>query len=38
MTSLPSANGKTLPITEFEPMVRKVMAAPKRSVYLDALE
>lgn len=31
-------NGETLPIAEFEPMVRRVFAQPKQSVYKAALE
>ena len=27
-------NGETLPITEFEPMVQRVFAQPKNSIYL----
>jgi hypothetical protein len=29
---------ETLPISEFEPIVRRVMAQPKQSVYKAALE
>jgi hypothetical protein len=29
---------KELPLSEFEPMVRRVMAAPKNSVYKAAIE
>jgi len=31
-------NGETLPISEFEPMLRRVFATPKQSVYKAALE
>lgn len=30
--------GETLPLSEFEPMVRRLMAAPKHSVYKAAIE
>lgn len=30
--------GETLPISEFEPILRRVMAAPKQSVYKKAVE
>ncbi|MCR4315781.1 MAG: HD domain-containing protein [Planctomycetes bacterium] len=30
--------GETLPLSEFEPMVRNVFAAPKNSIYLAALD
>ena len=30
--------GETLPLSEFEPMLRRLMAAPKQSIYKAALE
>ena len=32
------ATGATLPISEFEPIVRRVMAQPKNSIYKAALD
>lgn len=31
-------NGETLPISEFEPMLRRVLAHPKQSIYKSALQ